>query len=61
MATKKTAKVEIRAEPEWVSWVKEAAERKGLSTSAYARMVVTERMEQDQIPHPQPEPRKPRR
>lgn len=48
----KPKKVEIRVTEEWFALVDEAAKRKGLGLSAYIRMVVLERMQQDQISVP---------
>ena len=59
MPTKKSAKIEVRAEPEWVDRVQRAAAALGLSASAFARMVLTQRMDQDGVP-PQAKPRKPK-
>lgn len=52
MPSPKTAKIEVRAEPEWVAWVHKAAKDKGISASAYTRMVLTERMRVDGIEPP---------
>lgn len=55
-----SAKIEVRAEPEWVAWVHRAAQRKGLSASSWVRMIVTERMQSDNIPEHEPPARKPK-
>ncbi len=60
MSSKKTDKVEIRAEPEWVDRVRVAAQSLGLSASGYARMVITQRMDLDGIPKATPKNRKPK-
>lgn len=44
-----TERIELRALPEWVQRVTTAASRYGLSVSAYIRLAVTERMEQDAL------------
>lgn len=54
MATPKTAKIEVKAEPEWVAWVHKAAKDKGVSVAGYTRMVLTERMRTDGIEPPAP-------
>lgn len=60
MPTKKSAKIEVRAEPEWVERVQYAANLLGLSGSAFARMVITQRMDADGVPAVPPKPRKPK-
>ena len=50
LAKKKTHRVEIMAEREWVREATRAAERWGLSLSAYIRLAVAEKMERDGKP-----------
>ncbi len=59
MPTNKLGKIDVRAELEWVGRVQEAAKALGLSASAYIRMVVTQRMDQDGIPRPKPISKRP--
>lgn len=49
----KTNKIEIRVDDEWLALANEASDRKGLGLSAYIRMVVLERMQQDSITIPE--------
>jgi hypothetical protein len=45
---------EVRAQPAWIARVTRAAERFGLSLSAFVRLVVTERLEElDRNPPPE--------
>ncbi len=41
-------RIDLRAEPEWIARVAAAAERFGLSVSAYIRLAVSERLERDE-------------
>ena len=43
--------VQFRADPEWIDKVNAAAERLGLSISAYIRLAVNERMERTAPEH----------
>lgn len=45
-------RVDLRAEPEWIARVAAAAERFGLSLSAYIRLAVSERLERDEAGQP---------
>jgi hypothetical protein len=45
-------RIDLRADPDWVARVAAAAERFGLSVSAYIRLAVTERMERDEASQP---------
>jgi hypothetical protein len=45
-------RLEVRAEPEWIARVFRAAERFGLSLSAYIKLAVTERLERDEATAP---------
>lgn len=60
MASRKSDKLEIRAEPEWVERVKEAAAQLGLPAAGYIRMVVTQRMDLDGVAKPPPAKGKPK-
>ena len=52
-------RLEIRADPAWIARVTRAAERFGLSLSAFIRLVVTERVEEiERNPAPEPPPAK---
>jgi hypothetical protein len=47
-------RLELRADPEWIQRATRAAERFGLSLSAFIRMVVSERLEElDRNPPPE--------
>lgn len=50
--TKKTVPFQIRCAPEWLRRVQEAADSLGISAASYIRMVVTQRMNQDNVPKP---------
>jgi hypothetical protein len=53
----KRDRLEIRADPGWIARLTRAAERFGLSLSAFIRMVVSERMEElERNPPAAPEP-----
>jgi hypothetical protein len=45
-------RIDLRAEPEWISRVEAAARRFGISLSAYIRLAVSERMERDAASQP---------
>ena len=51
---KSTERVDLRVPPTWLKRVEDAADRKGLKVAAYIRMVTTERMDQDNVPKPDP-------
>ncbi len=46
---KNTERIDLRVP---ISWLKRAADRKGLKLSQYIRMVVTEKMDTEGIPKP---------
>ena len=48
----KENRLNLRADAEWLARVRVAAKRKGLEVSSYVRMVITERMDADQVPKP---------
>lgn len=41
---------QIRCDPDWLGRVERAAAKLGLSKTAYIRMVVTQRMDADEVP-----------
>jgi hypothetical protein len=47
---RKTVAYQIRCEAAWIERVRDAARRLSLHPAAYIRMVVTQRMDQDNIP-----------
>jgi pilus assembly protein TadC len=53
MAKRKDNRIELRAEPEFVSRLTKEADRFGLSLSAYLRLAATEKMERDHKPEDQ--------
>lgn len=52
-------RIDLRATPEWVARLEEAAFRKGLSISAYIREAVADRMDGENVPQT-PKPRRPK-
>lgn len=46
---KRTARLYIRVDPDWLEKVKAAAEALGLDLSAYVVLAVSERMRKDQV------------
>ena len=51
-------RLEIRAEPAWIARATKAAERFGLSLSAFIRMAVTEKLEELERTAPEPPEKK---
>lgn len=49
-----TVMFQARHSEEFMERVKAAAERLNISAASYIRMVVTQRMDQDNVPHPKP-------
>jgi hypothetical protein len=49
-----TARIDMRAEPEWVAAVEEAGRRLGLNVSAYIRLATSERLARDGLTPPKP-------
>lgn len=59
---KKSVAYQIRCTRDWIDRVERAANALEMSAAAYIRMVTTERMNHDNVPHDDPPPRrKPRR
>lgn len=50
-SAKNTKRLDLRVPADWLDRVEEAAERKSIPVSAYIRMVISERMDQDQVPY----------
>lgn len=60
VSQKKAKTFQMRCEIAWLERIERAADSLGLSAAAYIRMVVTQRMNQDNIPvdDPKPPPRR---
>jgi hypothetical protein len=54
-------RINLRAEPEWVAAVEEAARHMGMGLSAYIRLSVNERLSRDRAAASVPEPPPPKR